>query len=150
MTKENGATKRPPAIYYKIVSRGGRAPMRSSFKWDLPKNGKKGVWTEWIDRIEHCVAGYHVLTLGDLDYWRAYLFTRDLYIVEIRGKGKCNYNRDKTVAHQARLVRYVGTLDSRVLDRFILDRKPWDSRRKAGTKLLSALSRRPRKGITGA
>ena len=95
-------------MYYKVLMENGR-PKLGKGEWRLPKGKRPGSWMPKLDKIIMCRIGYHVCDshqlINFLDYGPC------IYEAEIRGLHL--FDKEKTVASQARLLRQLNWDDTR-------------------------------------
>ena len=85
--------------YYKVLGKGGKPCHGGTGKWHLPEDGKPGMWMPKIRKIKLCVSGYHLCREEELLDW----LNEEIY--EAEGRGNSVMGENKTVFHEARLLR---------------------------------------------
>jgi len=102
-------------MLFKFLGPEGRCAHGGSGSWPLPQNGRPGEWMPWIENLELCVSGYHVLRKQNLLFWPA----ETLWTIETRGS--VVVARDKLVVNQARLLMLVLTWNKEIARLFACD-----------------------------
>lgn len=93
-------------LYLKVVNTGWKGTSCtgpfSAFNYAdyLPIDNKPGKWTLEA-KPEMCVSGWHVTDPSNIGHWKSYT-AQDVYIVEVRGRGK--FGHDKAVFPQMRFI----------------------------------------------
>ena len=97
-------------LWFKILSKTGRACNGGKYRYDLPKGGKPGKWTVPIAKPQPCVSGYHVVPAEGVNYWSGLSSQNRLFVVQIRISGNphaLNNNDEKLACEQIRLLREI-------------------------------------------
>ena len=84
-------------VYYKVLSRDGRAFHGGTGSWGLP-NGEPGAWKTVKGRLVPCVLGLHVCTRDQLVHWLG----PAIFTVEV--DDELINAGDKTIVRKARLL----------------------------------------------
>jgi hypothetical protein len=87
---------------YKVMSEDFQSCNGGSFDWKkyLPKNGKSGKWTPAIKNAKICSNGYHLTK-----HWNMWINHDKHKIYECEAKGIIEWNYDKCVCKQVRLIK---------------------------------------------
>lgn len=102
-------TRRRKTLWYKVIDGRGLSSYGGDHKWDLPKRGKPGAWTEEVPHPVICETGYHLVPEKGLGE-----FVADgevVYIAEPKPGARSVHNNSadgKTSFSSVRLVKKVG------------------------------------------
>ena len=97
-------------LWFKILSKTGRACHGGDFRYDLPKGDKPGKWTPQILQPQLCLCGYHVVSAQFIDDWEGFAARRRLFVAQIRTSADCahtKFTEEKLVCMQIRLLREI-------------------------------------------
>ena len=56
-------------MLYKVLGENGEALHGGKGQWNLPQDGESGEWMPYVDRLEMCASGYHLVERGALVRW---------------------------------------------------------------------------------
>ena len=101
--------------YYKVLSVNGEPCHGGSGRWNLPKGKRRGKWMPVINDIVPCIAGYHLVTRGQLTWWLG------VTLWEAEGRGEHIKANDKHVFAQARLIRKLDNWNGRTARLYACD-----------------------------
>jgi len=94
-------------LWFKILSKTGRACHGGKYQYDLPKGKKPGAWTDRIDAPRMCDVGYHVTSAYNVEDWDGLSSRKRLFVAQVRGIVGDGISEDKIVCSQIRLVREI-------------------------------------------
>ena len=107
---------------YKVLGGDDQPINGGQGKWFLPRRGKPGKPGKWmppvVGPIVPCENGYHLCERKDVLTWVA---SDSVRVYTAEGRGDSASGGNKNAFREARLTRFVGSLDSRQLRHFAAD-----------------------------
>jgi hypothetical protein len=89
--------------YYKVLNADGTCYHGGHGQWHLPQDGQPGEWMPKIEgKLRPCVNGYHILKREHLIEWIA-----PVAVFQVEVKGRVQWDGNKGVVRQARLVKRI-------------------------------------------
>jgi hypothetical protein len=101
--------------FYKVLNEDGSCFYGGTGKWPLPVGKEPGAWMPKLDKLEMCVSGYHIIKREQLVRWLGPA------IFEVEVRGDTQWEEDKGIAQEARLVRKLDNWNEKNIRLFACD-----------------------------
>ena len=101
--------------FYKVLNEDGSCFHGGTGSWPLPQGRKPGAWMPKIENLWMCSSGYHILKREMVVQWLGPA------IFEVEVRGEVQWQADKGIAQEARLVRRLTRWNDRTARLFACD-----------------------------